>query len=275
MFSFCPVRGPKPGATVLARFSDPRTAQGGKQPVYFAEQFYGSGRVFYMGSGEMWRLRRVEPAYFEQFYTKLIRHVSQGRLLRQSTRGVLLVGQDHYLVGSTVEVRAQLTNARLEPLTVPGVSLQVSPQRRRAEHRHAHGRPEPRRHVPRPVPRAEGGRVPPGAAHPRKPGGTPDAVHPRGGAQAGRREPAAQRGPAAARSPPRPAATYYAGPDRGPDGLDRPIRWSAKLEGRSLTEVVPVAPDPKWEEDWLRWMMIALCAALCLEWLIRRLARLA
>jgi hypothetical protein len=48
-----------------------------------------------------------------------------------------------------------------------------------------------------------------------------------------------------------------------------------KLEGRTLTEVVPVASNPQWEEDWLRWMMIALCGVLCLEWLIRRLARLA
>ena len=67
----------------------PRRAEAGKEPPYFVEQFYGSGRVFYMGSGEMWRLRRLDPAYFDQFYTKLIRHVSQGRLLRGSSRGVL------------------------------------------------------------------------------------------------------------------------------------------------------------------------------------------
>ena len=47
----------------------------------------------------MWRLRAVDEAYFEQFYTKLIRHVSQGRLLRGSSRGVLLVGQDRYHAG--------------------------------------------------------------------------------------------------------------------------------------------------------------------------------
>ena len=110
---------------MFARFSDPRAAQVGEQPVYLAGQFYGSGRVFYLGSGEMWRLRAVDPAYFEQFYTKLIRHVSQGRLLRGSKRGVLLVGQDRYMLGNTVEVRAQLTNARLEPLDVPSVNVEV------------------------------------------------------------------------------------------------------------------------------------------------------
>ena len=123
--SYCPVRGPKPGATVFARFSDPRTAQNGRQPAYLAGQFYGTGSVFYLGSGEMWRLRTVDEAYFEQFYTKLIRHVSQGRLLRGSRRGVLLVGQDRYMLGNTVEVRAQLTNARLDPLVAPNVKLQA------------------------------------------------------------------------------------------------------------------------------------------------------
>ncbi len=106
VYSYCPIRKAKPGATVYARFSDPRAAEGGEQPVYMAGQFYGSGRVFYLGSGEMWRLRAADEAYFEQFYTKLIRHVTQGRLLRGSSRGVLLTGQDHYLLGNSVEVRA-------------------------------------------------------------------------------------------------------------------------------------------------------------------------
>ena len=127
VYSYCPLCGPKPGATVFARFSDPRTAQAGRQPVYLAGQFYGTGSVFYLGSGEMWRLRTVDDTYFEQFYTKLIRHVSQGRLLRGSRRGVLLVGQDRYMLGNTVEVRAQLTNARLDPLVMPSVNLQVVP----------------------------------------------------------------------------------------------------------------------------------------------------
>ena len=153
VYSFFPVRGPKPGATVLATFSDPRAAAAGKQPPYFVEQFYGSGRVFYMGSGEMWRLRRVDPAYFEQFYTKLIRHVSQGRLLRGSSRGVLLVGQDRYLLGNTVEVRAQLTNARLaaagRPVRRAGSD---SAQRRACRTVHAGRRPVAAGQLRRPVP---------------------------------------------------------------------------------------------------------------------------
>jgi hypothetical protein len=126
VFGFFSVRGPKPGATVYGRFSDPRAADGGQQPVYMAGQFYGAGRAFYLGSGEMWRLRADDEAYFERFYTKLVRHVTQGRLLRGSHRGVLLVERDRYLLGGTVDVRAQLSNSRLEPLELPRVSLEVT-----------------------------------------------------------------------------------------------------------------------------------------------------
>ena len=125
IYGFYSVKGPKPAATVYARFSDPRAGEGGQQPVYFAGQFFGAGRVFYLGSGEMWRLRSVDEAFFERFYTKLIRFVSQGRLLRGSNRGVLLVERDRYVLGNTVAVRAQLNGAQLEPLVAPQVTLQV------------------------------------------------------------------------------------------------------------------------------------------------------
>ena len=97
----------KPGATVYARLSDPaglgRTGDG---PIYLAGQLYGSGTVFYSGSSELWRLRAVEPAAHERLVTQLVRHVAQGRLLRGSSRGRLLLERDRYPVGETVVVRA-------------------------------------------------------------------------------------------------------------------------------------------------------------------------
>ena len=125
VYSCFPVRGPKPGAAVLARFSDPRAGQSDAERVYFAEQFYGSGRVFYAGSGEMWRLRRVDEGHFVRWYTRLIRHVSAGRVLRQSSRGTLMVDQDRYVLGSTVQIRARLTDPQLEPLEATRVPLNV------------------------------------------------------------------------------------------------------------------------------------------------------
>ena len=51
------MKDPKPGARVYARFGDPDTAIDNDLPIYMAGQFYGSGRVFFMASGEMWRVR--------------------------------------------------------------------------------------------------------------------------------------------------------------------------------------------------------------------------
>jgi hypothetical protein len=125
VYGYFAVKGTKPGATVYARFSDPEAGISSERPVYMAGQFYGGGQVFYIGSGEMWRLRTVDPTYFEVLYTKLIRHVSQGRILRGSSRGSLLVERDRYELGETVVLRARLSDEQHEPLEVDGVNAQL------------------------------------------------------------------------------------------------------------------------------------------------------
>jgi hypothetical protein len=124
VYGYYAVKGEKPGATVYARFSDPE-AGASQRPVYMASHFYGAGQVFYIGSGELWRLRGVDPAYFEVLYTKLVRHVSQGRILRGSSRGALLVERDRYQLGETVVLRARLSDAQHKPLTERTVSAQL------------------------------------------------------------------------------------------------------------------------------------------------------
>ncbi|MEZ6091289.1 MAG: VWA domain-containing protein [Pirellulaceae bacterium] len=125
VYDFLGVKDAKPGAKVLAYFSDPTTSVDGRFPIYLASQFYGSGRVFFQGSGEMWRLRSVSDAYFETYYTKLIRWATEGRLLRDSTRGVLLVDKPRAMVGETISVRAVLTDAQYRPLTEPRVTAEL------------------------------------------------------------------------------------------------------------------------------------------------------
>jgi len=273
VYSCCPVRGPKPGATVFARYSDPDAVQGGSAPVYLAGQFYGAGFVFYLGSGEMWRLRTVKESYFEQFYTKLIRHVSQGRLLRGSSRGVLLVGQDRYLLGNTVEVRAQLTDLRLEPLTAPTVDLQVI---------------APDGSTQNVTLRADPAKA--GAYLGNFPAvleGTYrlELLVPESGNERLTRR-VQVKAPDLERENPRRNDTllgtiakntggrYYIGMKQAvaKSGIPPLV---AQLKDRTTTVILPVAPNPQTEEDWRRWMMFALCGVLCLEWLIRRLLKLA
>ncbi len=272
VYSHCPVRGPKPGATVLGRFSDPRTG-GDEQPVFFAGQFYGSGRVFFIGSGEMWRLRKVDETYFEQFYTKLIRHVSQSRLLRGSSRGVLLVGQDRYLLGGTVEIRAQLTNARLEPLGAPSVNLKVvlpdgTVQTVKLQ-------PDPGREgtycgrfpvleegsyrLELPVPESDNERL-----SRRIQVKVPDLE----------RENPRRNDALLSRIAKSTGGKYYVGLEKVFDTSDEECIVK-RFKDRTKTIILTAAPNPLWEQTWLRWMMLILCGLLCFEWLIRRLVKLA
>jgi hypothetical protein len=121
----------KPGAKSLLKFSDPVAAIDGQQPIYLASQFYGSGRVVFQGGGEMWRIRRLGDQYFDRYYTKLVRWISQGRLLLDSDRGVLLVDREQALLGDQVIVRAVLKDERYQPLIQSEVVARlIDPQRR-------------------------------------------------------------------------------------------------------------------------------------------------
>jgi hypothetical protein len=132
VYGYYAVKDPKPGAHIYARFSDPETAIDNQLPIYMAAQYYGAGRVFFQASGEMWRLRSVDEAYFERYYTKLIRWVSEGRLLRDSSRGVLLVDKDRCLLGDQVAVSAMLNDPQQQPLKVEQVAaILVHPDRTR------------------------------------------------------------------------------------------------------------------------------------------------
>lgn len=125
VFGYYAVNEPKPGADILANFADPSTAVDEQLPIYMATHFYGAGRVFFQASSEMWRMRRIDVDYFVQYYTKLIRWVSQGRLLRDSTRGVLLTDRDRCWMGDEVVVQAILRDPQDQPLLLPSVPATI------------------------------------------------------------------------------------------------------------------------------------------------------
>ena len=273
VYSHQPVRKVKPAATVYAKFSDPRSGQSGQLPPFLAAQFYGSGRVFYVGSGELWRLRGVDDGYFERLYTRVIRHVSQGRLLRQSSRGALMIGQDRYMLGNAVRITARLTDARLEPLDEPSVALQVI---------HPDGalrtvalQPDESRvgnyagqiavlqegvyRLVLPVPDSDDQRI-----SRRIRVSLPDLE-----LRSPERNELLLKRIAAGTS-----GRYYddletAFKTDGPDALFR------LLKDRTRTSILTAAPDRLWEETWMEWIMYILAGLLCLEWLIRRLLKLA
>ncbi|HEX5445230.1 MAG TPA: VWA domain-containing protein [Pirellulales bacterium] len=267
------VRGPKPAATVYGYFSDPRAAEAGQKPVYLAGQFFGAGRVFYLGSGEMWRLRAIDDAYFERFYTKLIRHVSQGRLLRGSQRGVLLVERDRYFLGGTVDVRAQLTDSRLAPLDLPRVPLEIT-------------LPDTTRQTIQLLadPTKKGGYR--GQFTARKEGTYLLELSPPDGDELISRRVQVKMPEREREHPERNDAllseiarqtggVYYVGLEAAV--AETPGSTGAKpllavLRDASRTVTTISLPTPLWSNAWT---MCTVCGLLCLEWLIRRLAKLA
>ncbi len=273
VYGYYGVRGAKPGAAVYGRYSDPEAGIGNEQPVYLAGHFYGSGRVFYLGSGEMWRLRALDDRYFEQLYTKLIRHVSQGRLLLGSSRGMLLVDRDRYLLGNTVVIRAQLSDARFEPLDVPAVALQIV-------------RPDGTGDTLQLSPEAtrKGMYVGQFTALMEGtyrlellvPGSDTELLSRRIQVRVPdiERENPQRNDALLADMATRTGGIYYVGADAvlGNRGLP-PL--ASQLKDRTETTYLAGVTDRDFDFNWMRGLLIVICGALCLEWLIRRLSKLA
>jgi hypothetical protein len=115
-FNYYPLKGVKPNATIVATFSDPRARMSdGKEQPYIVTMPYGNGKVVYLGSGEMWRLRQYREVYHERFWTKLARYAGSGTLGRQNRRGIIVMGQT-FTAQNFVRVEAQLFNRDMQPL---------------------------------------------------------------------------------------------------------------------------------------------------------------
>ena len=118
-----PTNGYKAGTKVYANFSDPRAA--GEPPVLMAGQPLSKGFVFYLGSAEMWRLRSVSEDDYDRFWIKTIREVGQGRSKRGTKRGLLMPDSHKLLIGQTLRVRARVLDAKYDPLEAETVTLEV------------------------------------------------------------------------------------------------------------------------------------------------------
>ena len=120
-----PVRGIRDGAVVLLEYGNPRARTELGQPPFLASQFYGTGRSIFIGSAETWRLREISSEGHQRFWTSLIREVGQGRRSRGTARGILLLDRTEVAPGQPVSIRAQLYDARLQPLVMESVPLNI------------------------------------------------------------------------------------------------------------------------------------------------------
>jgi hypothetical protein len=139
-FNYYPVKGAKPNATVVATFSDPRARlTDGKEHPYLVTMPYGSGKVVFIGSGEMWRLRQLRPSgevYHERFWTKLARYAGSGNLTKQNQHGIIVMGKT-FTANNFVSVDARLFNRDMQPLdprSRPKVEIKPPPGVTMAQH---------------------------------------------------------------------------------------------------------------------------------------------
>jgi hypothetical protein len=123
-YTFFPIKNIKPGANILARFSDGTDKKfltnrdgpmpGQLQPYMASYQVEGKGPTFYIGSMETYRIRSYSEKFHERLWTKLIRQMGKGDQSRGSKRGVIAVGQ-RYHENDVVEVQALIFDPNYMP----------------------------------------------------------------------------------------------------------------------------------------------------------------
>ena len=269
-----PVKETKLGATVYATYFDDLAESLGYQPVFLAGQFYGKGRVFFLGSGEIWRLRRLDDSYFEQFYTRLIRHVSMGRLHRGSSRGdVLLLEKESYSVGDTVPIVAQLMNAQREPYTADKVTMFVfdpSDKGTSVALKADPVRPGTYRgeYVVR---QAQDYRF---ELQPPESDDQPLSKIVKVSTSNREKRHPQQDDQSLKRLATKTGARYF-GSIEAALGQRGEVPLAPGLEDQMRVTPVSGDLDPIWAAAWSKWMMFIICGVLCFEWLLRRLFKLA
>ena len=278
VYGYYRVKDPKPGAQVFARFSDPDTAIDGQLPIYLAGHFYGAGRVFFQASGEMWRVRSVDDSYFDTYYTRLLRWASAGRMLRDSNRGLLLTDKDRCRIGDHVMVRAILQDAQHQPLVADQVTALL----------HLPDASQKTLSLRQVQDASQEGTF--AAQFTALQSGSYRVDLEPAGSNAGELMSREVRVVAAQTETERPerndpglsliaeqtGGKYYVGVaaavHRSTAGLPPVI---GLLEPQDQTTYLPGTPDRQFEQQLMIWLMVVLCGMLSLEWLLRRLSRLA
>ena len=140
-----------------------------QRPVYMASQFYGAGQVFYIGSGEMWRLRTRRPGLLRSALHEADSPREPGphppRLVARRrcwSNAIATSWAKRSCCGPACPTRSTSRS------TDESVTAQLLRPGRHDRAGQAHGRSRPARHVRRPGDRAAGRHVPGRACRPRQ-----------------------------------------------------------------------------------------------------------
>ena len=277
VFGYYGVNEAKPGADIQAYFSDDSASIDGRLPIYFASHFYGAGRTFFQASSEMWRVRKLDVEYFEQFYLKLIRWLAQGRLLRNSTRGVLLTDRERCWMGDQVKVQAILTDAQDQPYLAQQVLASVTlpngkQQELKLESMEKAVRPgtftaqmttslEGEYRINLPIPDSPQMEVLSAAVQVN----IPDLE----------KEQPIRNDALLNEIADKTRGYYYAGVSRWDGDVSGPLSPVQLIAPRDQVTNLPGTPDQDFRRKLMAWILLICVVALCLEWTARRLSKLA
>jgi hypothetical protein len=126
VFRCFPTRARKAGATVYVELGDPLSRSGDGQPVVLLSgQRYGQGAVLYLGSPELWRLRGNDEKLYERLWTKLTRKVAEGRSKRGVQRALVILEGREFELGQTVPVRVRAVNSQFQALATDTLKIDV------------------------------------------------------------------------------------------------------------------------------------------------------
>ena len=113
--------GPKPGATTL--LSLPIDDAPLSYPLV-AWQRYGSGKTMFVGTADLWRLRReVGDQYHSRFWGQAIQFLALSRILGQNKQITLETGRKKYATGERVELFANVLTEAFEPVEQSSYSV--------------------------------------------------------------------------------------------------------------------------------------------------------
>jgi len=117
---YAPVERAKSSATVLAvRREEGERGPGEHKDPLIAIQDYGLGKVLYIGTDELWRMRRfVENLYYWAFWSNSIRNLATYGLLSGNKRIKIWVDRAdrRYQVGDQIGVEAKFLDENFEPV---------------------------------------------------------------------------------------------------------------------------------------------------------------
>ena len=120
-----PLTGIKPGAKVLAELSD--SNQRPSPYPLIAWQRYGAGKVMYVGTDCLWRLRtRAGDKYHLRFWGQTVQFLTLSRLLGENKRVRIETATPNSRLGQPVEIFANILTETYEPARLPSYTVQIS-----------------------------------------------------------------------------------------------------------------------------------------------------